>query len=130
MNLILGFRINAFETEVFELQDNQITRKDVMKKVFGIVLGCALIFSSASVVMADAAANFSKCVACHGSNGHSTNPAYPRLAGQHAKYLEKQMNDIATGKRKNNPMLAAMIPAVKSLSSDQKHELAEWLSKQ
>jgi len=101
-----------------------------MKKVLGIVLGSALIFSSASVVMADAAGNYSKCVACHGKAGKSTNSAYPKLNGQHAKYLEKQMNDIASKKRKNNPMLAAMVPAVKGLSKGDRKELAKWLSEQ
>lgn len=100
-----------------------------MKKVIGLLLGSALVFSGASMVMADAAGDFAKCVACHGPEGKSANPAYPNLAGQHAGYLEKQMNDIAEGKRNNSPMLAAMIPAVKGLSKDQKHELAEWLSK-
>lgn len=61
-----------------------------MKNVVGLILGFALVFSGASVVMADAAGDFSKCVACHGTNGKSTNPAYPKLNGQHAKYLKSK----------------------------------------
>ncbi|MDT8447027.1 MAG: cytochrome c [bacterium] len=101
-----------------------------MKKVFGILVGAALMFSGASVAFADGAALYSKCVACHGPNGKSSNQMYPNLNGQHPKYLVKQMEDIASGKRKNSPMLAAMIPAVKSLSHEQMEEVADFLSKQ
>jgi len=37
------------------------------------------------------------CTACHGQNGNSTLPQYPNLAGQHAGYLEKQLNDLKLG---------------------------------
>ncbi len=40
------------------------------------------------------------CMACHGPNG-SGNPAakYPALSGQHAAYVEKQLNDFRAGTR-------------------------------
>jgi cytochrome c553 len=31
------------------------------------------------------------CVACHGANGNSTNPAWPSLAGQNAAYIKAQL---------------------------------------
>lgn len=31
------------------------------------------------------------CVACHGADGNSLLGMYPSLAGQHAKYIEKQL---------------------------------------
>ena len=37
------------------------------------------------------------CVACHGSDGNSTITTYPKLAGQHTKYLEKQLKDLKLG---------------------------------
>ncbi|MFA0413222.1 cytochrome c [Vibrio renipiscarius] len=37
------------------------------------------------------------CVACHGSDGNSLLGMYPSLAGQHAKYLEKQLKDLKLG---------------------------------
>ncbi|WP_218753135.1 c-type cytochrome [Vibrio parahaemolyticus] len=37
------------------------------------------------------------CVACHGADGNSTIAMYPKLAGQHAKYLEKQLKDLKLG---------------------------------
>lgn len=33
----------------------------------------------------------SSCVYCHGSNGITTNDAYPNLAGQNAQYLYDSM---------------------------------------
>ncbi|MBW3697671.1 cytochrome c4 [Vibrio sp. T187] len=37
------------------------------------------------------------CVACHGADGNSLITNYPKLAGQHAKYLEKQLKDLKLG---------------------------------
>ncbi|MGR2847385.1 c-type cytochrome [Vibrio vulnificus] len=37
------------------------------------------------------------CVACHGADGNSAITTYPKLAGQHAKYLEKQLKDLKLG---------------------------------
>lgn len=34
------------------------------------------------------------CAACHGADGNSNSPANPKLAGQHAGYLEKQLNNF------------------------------------
>ena len=48
----------------------------------------------------DAAAGKSKaatCVACHGQDGNSLAPTFPKLAGQNERYLIKQMKDIQCG---------------------------------
>ncbi|GLQ73124.1 c-type cytochrome [Vibrio penaeicida] len=37
------------------------------------------------------------CAACHGADGNSLIPINPKLAGQHAKYLEKQLKDLKLG---------------------------------
>ena len=37
------------------------------------------------------------CVACHGSNGISLNPVWPKLAGQNPKYLEAQLHEFKKG---------------------------------
>lgn len=39
------------------------------------------------------------CAACHGADGNSAVGSFPKLAGQGAKYLAKQMQDIKSGKR-------------------------------
>jgi cytochrome c553 len=37
------------------------------------------------------------CVACHGADGNSLVAIYPKLAGQHGKYIEKQLKDLKLG---------------------------------
>ncbi|MDH3387250.1 MAG: cytochrome c4 [Gammaproteobacteria bacterium] len=44
------------------------------------------------------------CAACHGADGNSANPAWPSLAGQHATYIYKQLNDYKAGRRVNASM--------------------------
>ncbi len=39
------------------------------------------------------------CGACHGADGNSAAPNFPKLAGQGERYLLKQMNDIKSGNR-------------------------------
>ena len=43
------------------------------------------------------------CIACHGPSGHG-NPmaAYPKINGQHAPYLEKTLNEYASGVRSSD----------------------------
>ncbi|MCW8930072.1 MAG: cytochrome c4 [Gammaproteobacteria bacterium] len=41
-----------------------------------------------------------KCQHCHGLEGEASNVLYPRLAGQHYKYIIKQLHDFRSGKRK------------------------------
>ena len=64
--------------------------------------------SATSVLAADATAvagdpaqgqqKAATCAACHGPNGNSTNPEWPSLAGQHASYLVKQLQNFKVEK--------------------------------
>ncbi|HET7833149.1 MAG TPA: c-type cytochrome [Gallionella sp.] len=47
------------------------------------------------------------CLECHGENGVSTTLAVPKLAGQYADYLLRQISDFQTGARKH-PIMNAM----------------------
>ena len=40
------------------------------------------------------------CQHCHGVDGEGSNIMYPRLAGQHNKYIIKQLQDFRSGERK------------------------------
>lgn len=51
------------------------------------------------------------CGACHGADGNSLVPAFPKLAGQHASYLVKQMQDIQSGVRPV-PEMTGMLDAM------------------
>lgn len=44
------------------------------------------------------------CFLCHGENGESASEVFPKLAGQHANYIAKQLENFKTGKRKSTAM--------------------------
>lgn len=80
-----------------------------MKKLFAalIALGVAAAVQAAPLPQGDAVAGESKaatCAACHGPNGNSMAPTFPRLAGQNAKYTFKQLQDFKAGRRLNPTM--------------------------
>lgn len=41
------------------------------------------------------------CQACHGADGNSIDPMYPRIAGQYADYLARALHEYKDGNRKN-----------------------------
>lgn len=45
-----------------------------------------------------------KCFLCHGMSGESSSEVYPRLAGQSAAYVAKQLGDFQAGRRKGTTM--------------------------
>jgi cytochrome c553 len=44
------------------------------------------------------------CAACHGMDGNSPQPDYPKLAGQYPDFLAKALRDYKSGARKNPVM--------------------------
>jgi cytochrome c553 len=65
------------------------------------------------------------CQACHGLKGEgSTATGSPRLAGQDAYYLDKQLRDYATGLR-TDPVMS---PMAKTLSDQQRVDVAVYLA--
>jgi cytochrome c553 len=51
------------------------------------------------------------CSSCHGPNGNSVNPEWPRLAGQSAVYIAEQLRLFRTGAR-DNPVMKPMATAL------------------
>ena len=49
-------------------------------------------------------ATATKCTACHGADGNSTNPSWPNLIGQSKGYLVNALNAYKGGVRKNGMM--------------------------
>lgn len=45
-----------------------------------------------------------KCFICHGVDGESSSPVFPRLAGQNAAYVARQLGDYKAGRRKSSTM--------------------------
>jgi len=66
------------------------------------------------------------CAACHGEGGSSSNPQFPVLAGQTARYLYLQLRDFQEGRR-SDPTMSAM---ASGLTRDEMRELADWFSHQ
>jgi cytochrome c553 len=44
------------------------------------------------------------CFLCHGEGGESSSEVFPKLAGQHAEYIAKQLENFKSGKRKSTAM--------------------------
>ncbi len=62
----------------------------------------------------DAEAGESKstaCAACHGPDGNSTNPEWPNLAGQHARYTFQQLKAYKDGTR-SDPVMMGQVQAL------------------
>ena len=70
----------------------------------------ALLIASGAHAAGDAANGqtlSASCAGCHGADGNSATAMFPKLAGQHAKYLGKQLQDFKSGKRPG-PTMAGM----------------------
>lgn len=50
------------------------------------------------------------CAGCHGEDGNAAAPIFPKLAGQHTRYLIKQLHDFRSQKRVEPTMNAMAEP--------------------
>ena len=57
------------------------------------------------------------CVACHGTDGNSLVAMYPKLAGQSANYLAKQLADFKSGARVD-PVMVGMVAGLSAKDMD------------
>jgi len=55
------------------------------------------------------------CASCHGPRGEGLAPSFPRLAGQHARYLDIQLRQFRDGRRASDPQ-ASMRKVAANLS--------------
>lgn len=102
-----------------------------MKKVLTFVLtGLAIsVAASAWAEGGNAEAGKTKsatCAACHGADGNSVNPEWPKLAGQHPSYIAKQLANFKEDARSN----PSMSPMAKPLSEQDMADLAAYFSSQ
>ncbi|MEA3406169.1 MAG: cytochrome c [Pseudomonadota bacterium] len=96
-----------------------------MKKLLVATLSAGLFFS-ASAQAVEAPAKSKTCVGCHGADGNSMVPNFPKLAGQHANYLEKALKDFRDGFRQD----ATMAAFAKGLSDQEIKDLAAYYAAQ
>ena len=100
----------------------------MMKRIW-VLASLGVLLASGSALAGDPAAGQAKsktCAACHGADGNSATPDFPRLAGQYADYLVKAMKDYKSGARKN----AIMAPQAANLSARDIEDLAAYYSRQ
>lgn len=99
-------------------------------QLVALAAAVAAFGSAGTAIGADLAAGKSKavevCVACHGADGNSTSPDFPKLGGQYPDYLAKALRDYKSGDRKN----AIMAGFAKPLSSAEIDNLAAYFSAQ
>ncbi|WP_341675079.1 cytochrome c [Niveibacterium sp. SC-1] len=66
------------------------------------------------------------CAACHGADGNSASPMFPRLAGQHEDYITHALGEYKSGKRKD----PIMSPNVAKLEKQDFEDLAAYFASQ
>jgi cytochrome c553 len=66
------------------------------------------------------------CASCHGADGNSPIAIYPKLAGQSASYIAKQLADFKSGDRVD-PVMAGMVAA---LSEQDMNDIAAYFAVQ
>lgn len=100
-----------------------------MKNVVGLAFAASMLACTVAYAAGDAGAGEAKsvaCAACHGPDGNSPNPEWPKLAGQHPAYLVRQLHAFKAGQRQN----AMMAPMAKNLSEQDMQDLAAYFAGQ
>ena len=92
----------------------------------GVLAACLMTPALAADIAAGAVKAKEVCAACHGADGNSADPAFPRLAGQYADYLAKALRDYKSGERNN----AIMKGFATTLSKQDVENLAAYYSAQ
>lgn len=99
-----------------------------MKQTYTLALVAAL-FSGTALAAGDIKAGEAKtqaCVGCHGVQGKSLVPTFPKLAGQHAVYLESSLREFRSGNRKDD----LMSPFAAGLSDEDIADIAAYYEAQ
>jgi cytochrome c553 len=92
-----------------------------------IALAFTTNFAQAAGNADEGKAKSAVCAGCHGADGNSgINPLWPKLAGQHPQYIEKQLKDFQAGNR-SDPLMS---PMAKPLSAQDIANLAAYFSSQ
>lgn len=101
-----------------------------MKPIFVMAVTAALMIpAAASLAEGNPTAGKEKataCAGCHGPDGNSTSPQFPRLAGQYPDYLVQALKEYQTGER-SNPIMKGMAA---SLSPEDMADVAAYFSSQ
>jgi cytochrome c553 len=102
---------------------------ELMKKNQWLIGLLAITVFSSAAFAANPQAGREKtkaCAACHGPDGNSASPEFPRLAGQNRDYIEHALLGYKSGKRKN-PIMA---PQAANLSKSDIADIAAFYAGQ
>lgn len=94
--------------------------------IVGTLVLCA---SAVSFAAGDAKSGKDKtasCAACHGADGNSVAGAFPKIAGQHPKYVVKQLKDMQNKPEDGGRMVPEMTGLVKGLSEQDMQDIAAF----
>jgi len=95
--------------------------------VFAAGLALLLVAGVAAAQNVQRGAELSKpCAACHGADGNSAAPNFPRIGGQHEDYLLHSLRAYRNGGRKN----AIMASQIANLSEQDLRDLAAFYARQ
>lgn len=81
-----------------------------MKKL--LLLAALICYAPLTLAKADITAGKEKamiCAACHSNDGNSPTGTWPKIAGQHAPYIVKQLQDFKKGETRNDPSMTGMV---------------------
>ena len=108
-----------------------------MKLIAPLFLAAVVAVTSVSAFAAEAKPTVAKpdlakgeasygavCAACHGVDGNSGTPAYPKLSQQHPEYLVKQLQEFKSDKRSN----AIMKGFASMLSDEDMKNISYWVA--
>lgn len=94
----------------------------MIKTLLTVSISLALFASTGSVhAQGNTGAGKAKtasCAGCHGEDGNSAMPGFPKLAGQHKGYLVKQLQAFKNGSR-NSPMMAPLAAGLDEQAIDE-----------
>lgn len=100
-----------------------------MKHAVAVAVAMSMLAGGFVQAAGDAAAGKAKsnvCAACHGADGNSANPEWPKLAGQVPAYIVQQLRSFKQGLRQN-PLMA---PIAQALSEQDMEDLAAYFASQ
>ena len=98
-------------------------------KILTIILALGISAGNLAIAAGDSSAGKDKsaaCASCHGVDGNSSAPTFPKIAGQNERYLLKQLKDYQDGVRQNGIMSGM----VAGKSEQDLEDLAAYFSSQ
>jgi cytochrome c553 len=119
-------RTAATATDARLIEEKRFMKSRTTVVVFALAVGMHAAVQAAGDPSAGQAIASEKCQACHGLDGNSSDPQYPRLAGQYADYMVHSLSAYKSGAR-TNPIMSGFAAG---LSEQDMEDVAAWFAGQ